>query len=298
MITFSFVHPPDQRAGSWHFRGIKQTLLLSCLLLLCLFITNGLSAQKKQKVRAKGSYFSSDLTPEQTKRKAIEEAKREALVKAGVSESVSFSDFSYQFEDNEKFGEIFQTISAIETGGEIIVDTILSETRHFNEFDNMVIEVEIEATVYEHKAKADPKFIIEIEGIDEVYKNEDYLQFKFTPQHDGYLKIFNITDEETYLLYPYKDPNNKMLNDNQDKLFTKRVTEQFPLHPAYREGYYLEINTPGKTQEFNILMFVYTKQNIPYTGSVNFKNMMSWIYSIPPDERVTKQVGFVIKKGN
>lgn len=277
---------------------MNKYLLFSVLTICFLFFSFALSAQKKQTVRAKGSYFSSDLTPEQTKKKAIEEAKREALVKAGVSESVSFSDFSYQFEDNAKFGEIFQTISAIETGGEIIVDSVLRETRSFNEFGNMVVEVEIEATIYEHKAKADPKFLIEVEGIDEVYKNEDYLQFKFTPQQDGYLKIFNITDEETYLLYPYKDSKNKILNDNPDYLFKKRITERFPVHPAFKDGYYLEIDTPGKTQEFNILMFVYTKQNIPYTGTVNFKSMMSWIYAIPPDERVTQQVGFVIKKGN
>ena len=277
---------------------MNKNLLFSILTICFLVFSFSLSAQKKQTVRAKGSYFSSDLTPEQTKIKAIEEAKREALVKAGVSETVTFSDFSYQFEDNEKFKEIFQAISAIETGGEIIVDSVLKETRSFNEFGNMVIEVEIEATIFQHKEKADPKFLIEVEGIDEVYKNEDYLQFKFTPQQDGYLKIFNITDEETYLLYPYKDLENKKLNDDPDRLFLKRITEQLPVHPAFRDGYYLEIDTPGKTQEFNILMFVFTKQNIPFLGTANFKNMMSWIYAIPPDERVTQQVGFVIKKGN
>lgn len=277
---------------------MRKSIHFAGMLILCLLITSGLTAQKQKTIRAKGSYFSSDLTPEQTKLKAIEEAKRDALVKAGVSETVTFTDYSYQFDDNEKFKEIFQAISSIETGGEIIVDSVLSETRSFNQFGNMVIEVEIEATVYQHKAKADPKFLIEVEDIDEVYKNEDYLQFKFTPQQDGYLKIFNITDEETYLLYPYKDLTNKKLNDNPDKLFTKRVTEQFPVHPAFKDGYYLEIDKPGKTQEFNILMFVFTKQNIPFIGTANFKNMMSWIYSIPPDERVTKQVGFVIKKGN
>jgi hypothetical protein len=31
-------------------------------------------------------------------------------------------------------------------------------------------------------------------------------------------------------------------------------------------------------------------------GEVNFNNMMNWIYSVPPDARVTQQVGFVIKK--
>ena len=277
---------------------MNKKIILTGFFVCCLLIAHTLQAQKKETVRAKGSYFSSDLTPEQTKNKAIEEAKREALVKAGVSETVSFTDYSYQFEDNEKFKEIFQAISSIETGGEIIVDTILSEKRDFNEFKNMVVEVEIEATIYNHKAKADPKFLIEAEGIDEVYKNEDYLQFKFTPTQDGYLKIFNITDEETFLLYPYISPENKLLNDNPDYFFMKRTTVQFPLHPAYKEGYFLEIDTPGKAQEFNILMFVFTKENIPFVGKANFKNMMKWIYSISPDQRVTQQVGFVIKKGN
>jgi hypothetical protein len=255
-------------------------------------------AQKKKTVHAKGSYVSRDLTPEQTKAKAIEEAKRNALQKAGITETVSFTDFQYQFEDNERFREIFQAISSIETGGEIIVDEIISEEKSFNEFGNMMVEVEIKATVYRHKEKADRKFLFTVEGIDEVYKNGSLLQFQFTPTQVGYLKIFNITDEETYLLYPYIDKANPQYNDDPDHGFVKSETAQFPLHPAYREGYTLEIDTPGKTQEFNILMFVYTKENIPFIREVDFSSMMKWIYSIPPNERVTEQVGFVIKKGS
>jgi len=71
-----------------------------------------------------------------------------------------------------------------------------------------------------------------------------------------------------------------------------------PLHPAYSEGYFLEVETPGKTEEFNILMFVFTKQNIPFIEKPTFNNVMKWIYAIPPDERVTSQEGFVIKKND
>jgi hypothetical protein len=268
-----------------------------CLIFLLLFVAFTAGAQDKKTVRATGVYMSRDLTPEQTKAKAIEEAKRNALSKAGISETVSVTDFNYQFEDNEKFREIFQSISSIETGGEIIVDTILSEKKSFNEFGNMQVEVEIQATVFQHSQEVDPTFLIKIDGIDEVYKNEDYLQFSFTPTQNGYLRIFNITDEETYLLYPYKDPSDKRLNDNAERLFTKDQTVKMPVHPAFGDGYYLEIDKPGKEQEFNILMFIFTKKNIPYLQEVNFTNMMRWIYSIPPDERVTQQAGFIIKKG-
>ena len=277
---------------------MKNALKIAIWIILPVFLLiSNAEAQDRKTVRAKGVSMSSDLTPEQTKAKAIEEAKRAALLKAGIAETVTVTDFNYQFEDNEKFREIFQSISSIETGGEIIVDTILSEKKSFNEFGNMQVEVEIQATVFLHSEKADPTFLFKVEGIDEVYKNEDYLQFSFTPAQNGYLKIFNVTDEDTYLLYPYKDPTDKRLNDNTDRLFTKDQTVKMPVHPAFGDGYYLEIDKPGKEQEFNILMFIFTRQNIPYLQDVNFTNMMRWIYSIPPDQRVTQQAGFIIKKG-
>ena len=98
------------------------------------------------------------------------------------------------------------------------------------------------------------------------------------------------------MLYPYIANEHPYYNDDPDRVFKKRETVRFPVNPAFSDGYTLEIDTPGKTQEFNILMFVYTKENIPWMGEVNFNNMMNWIYSVPPDARVTQQVGFVIKK--
>jgi hypothetical protein len=277
---------------------MKNALKIAIWIILPVFLLiSNAEAQDRKTVRAKGVSMSSDLTPEQTKAKAIEEAKRAALLKAGIAETVTVTDFNYQFEDNEKFREIFQSISSIETGGEIIVDTILTEKKSFNEFGNMQVEVEIQATVFLHSEKADPTFLFKVEGIDEVYKNEDYLQFSFTPAQNGYLKIFNVTDEDTYLLYPYKDPTDKRLNDNTDRLFMKDEAVKMPVHPAFNHGYYLEISKPNKEQEFNILIFVFTRQNIPYLQDVNFTNMMRWIYSIPPDQRVTQQAGFIIKKG-
>lgn len=281
-----------------NFLKMKQSTVF--WIIACVFFCQPdyLFAQEKMTVRATGKYFSAELSPKQTRDRAIEEAKREALNKAGVAESISFTDFNYQFEDNDRFKEIFQSISAIETGGEIILDKILREDRYFNEFGNMVVEVEIEATIYQHKASADPSFRFTIEGIDEVYKNGDLLQFDFTPTQNGFLKIFNITDTdaETYLLYPYVDPDHKSLNDDPDRIFEKRKAVRLPVNPAFDHGYSLELDNPERTQEFNILMFVFTKQNIPFLEPVNFTNMMRWIYAIPPDQRTTEQFGFVIKK--
>ncbi|MCK9269889.1 MAG: DUF4384 domain-containing protein [Bacteroidales bacterium] len=276
-----------------------MTKKLTLLLLAAIFMMPALlMAQKPKTVHATGSAISHDLTPEQTRNKAIEDAKRNALAAAGVAETVSFTDFSYKFGDNTRFQEIFQAISSIETGGEIIVDEILNEKKYFNEFGNMVVEVEIEATIYRHREKSDPGFVFIVEGIDEVYKNADLLKFQVTPAKPGYLKIFNITDEESYLLYPWRDRAHPQYSDVQDKLFAAGETVTLPLHAAFSDGYYLEIETPDKQQEFNILMFVFTKKDIPFIGEGSFNNIMKWIYAIPPDERTTQQVGFIIKKGS
>lgn len=269
-------------------------------ILFFLLASTGISAvsQDKITVRAVGKYYSSELSPRETRIRAIEEAKREALNKAGVAENISSTDFSYVYQHNERFAEIFQSILSIDTGGEIIVDSIISEKRTFNEFGNMEIEVEIQATVYRHREAPDPTFRFRVDGIDDFYRHGDLLQFHFIPFSDGYLKIFNITDSqaETYLLYPYTDKSNSHLNDTPDRMFARHEAVRFPINPLFDHGYSLEVDDDNANEEFSMLMFVFTKQNYPFTENVNFVNMMKWIYSIPPDRRTIEQVGFVIRK--
>ncbi|MCD4730399.1 MAG: hypothetical protein K8R74_07355, partial [Bacteroidales bacterium] len=75
---------------------MKHTVVLIALLI----VTSTLLAQKKIPVTAQGSYEARDLTLEEVKKKAIDEAKRNAMVKAGISENVQVSDFLYTFEDD------------------------------------------------------------------------------------------------------------------------------------------------------------------------------------------------------
>lgn len=274
--------------------------MISRLLLLVFFLGVGAiaaQAQKKVNLTAKGMYISRDLTPEQTKRKAIEEAKREALNKAGVSETIQVSDFLYQFEDNEKFQEIFQGFTSTETGGEVMVNEIISETKNFDEDGNMIVEVEIDATVFIHKEESDKSFRFTVKGIDEFYDAGEFMRFEFTPLKDGYLKIFNVTEVGADILYPYKNMANPMLNEQQDKLFEKGKKYDFPISDLFDEkGYELVFETPGKDKEFNLLIFVFVKKDYPFLEQPSVNSIMNWIYSIPADERMVEQHGFVIRK--
>ena len=275
---------------------LANYIYLCCFIALLLNVNNPLSAQKKVTVTAKGSYVSRDLTPEQTRAKAIQEAKKNALLKAGISENIMVTDFLYTFEDNEKFQEIFQAFTSTETGGEIIVDKILSENRSFDEHNNMIVDIEIQATVFKHKKKNDPALQLKVDGIDQYYNDQEYLKFSVTPSLDGFLKIFNITDDTSHCLYPYKDPVNKNWNDDPGFRLNKYETLEFPFNPVFDQGYYLGIDNPRKEVEFNLLIFVFSVKNIPFMEDETVKDIMKWIYTIPPDERVVVQYGFIIKK--
>lgn len=175
----------------------RTSMVLLCL--VALMAAPEIHAQKKVSVTAKGSYEARDLTIEEVKTKAVEEAKNNAMVKAGISENVKVSNFLYTFEDDEKFMDIFQSYISTETGADIIVEEVREQKRDINEFGNILIEVEIDAIIIKHKEKKDPAFNFKIKGIREVYYENDPLNFSLLPTRNGYLKIFNVAEETSFI---------------------------------------------------------------------------------------------------
>lgn len=277
----------------------KRFICLSVLILAGIFFcsTQVIFAQKKVNVTAVGSAVTHDLTIEQTRQKAMEEAKRDALIKAGVGESIAVSDFLYTFEDNEQFKEIFQAFTSTETQGEVIINKIISDKPFINEFGNMQVDVEVEATVYIHDEEKDPTLNIKIEGIEEFYRSEEYLKFSVTPSTDGYLKIFNVTTELSSLLYPYQDKEHAYLKDDPAYKLKALQKTTFPIESSFGDGYYLEVSNPAKDKEFDLLIFVFTRENFAFLDdATDINQIMNWIYSIPMNKRKVVQVGFVINK--
>ena len=269
-----------------------SNVLLSLIIILSLTETY---AQKKINVTVTGSYEARDLTIEEVKKKAIEEAKHNAMVEAGISENVKVSDFLYTFEDDEKFSDIFQSFISTETGADIIVVDVRELKRKFNEFGNILIEVEIDAVIIKHKEKKDPAFNFKVEGIREVYYENDPLDFTFLPTRNGYLKIFNVAEENAIVLYPNFDPENSYLNDDPEYIFQKNIQTKFPVNKMI-DGYYFEINNEKMSKEYNLLIFVFTKQDYPFHDDVNVTNIMNWIFNIPLDQRAVQQFGIVLRR--
>jgi hypothetical protein len=265
---------------------MKKKTVLGFILALHVLLSGAQNDDIKIK-GAQGEWSISNITPEQAYDKALIEAKFEALRKAGIDESINAINSLYS--TNE--GNDYTGISSIELGGEVIDFTIVDkkiEQKRAGKLDALIAKVTIDAVVRKYKKKRDSSFQIKVSGIERSYKDGDYLTFSFTPHKNGYLKIFAFEDNnEGYLLYP---------NTYEKKQsFQSGELVKFPVSKEF--NYELAKINPSKATENNLLIFVYTKNDIPFfEEDINYHSVLNWIAKISPDERVEVRNLFQITK--
>ena len=269
---------------NWSTASTKRWAVAISCFIFCLFSFT-LFAQKQVSVHASGTSVNRDLTPKQALEEALADAKKNALLKAGVPENLLVSNLMFEYGNEQNVESYFHGISNTELNANILVDSIYDDKRWFDSFGNMNVQVEIDATVFAYGKPKDPTFFFDIEGLKEVYLDQERMRFDFMPSADGYLTIFAFNEEESYVLYPFENQEYDYLSDESERLFVKEEPVSFPIHPAYSNGYSIEMNDPVE-DEASILLFVFTKKHIPWIeDEVSLESVRSWIYKIPMDQR-------------
>ena len=277
--------------------SIKSWFVSISYFIFCLFSFT-LLAQKQVSVRAHGTSVSSDLTPKQALEEALADAKKEALLKAGVPENLLVSNLLFEYGNEQNVESYFHGISNTELSANILVDSIYEDRRWFDSYGNMNVSVEIEASVFTYDRPKDPAFFFDIEGLREVYLDKEHIKFAFRPSDNGYLTIFAFNEEESYVLYPFENNQYNYLSDESGRLFVKEEPVSFPIHTAYPQGYSIEMNDPVE-DEASILLFVFTKRHIPWIDEqVSLESVRSWIYKIPMDQREILYRNVLLKHPN
>jgi hypothetical protein len=275
---------------------MKRIALFILVVSICGFVFS----QKIVPIKnVKGEYIlppKSDLSMKIAYEKACNEAKLEALRKAGVAENITSSDVLTSNQKGENFKQELNSILSVELNGAVLNDSIVSESSVIDPAGNTKIQVYLNVEVIKYESVPDPSFDFKVEGLKEYYENENLMRFTFNPYSNGYLKIFNINDAENYVIYPYQDKDNAVLNDSLNHLFRANKSEVFPVNKNLGnnkegEGYTLSTNL---NREKNFLIFVYTKENIPFMLNPTYKNIISWIYRITPERRRVRFYDFVI----
>ena len=265
------------------------------LIILCLFCSP-VFAQKQMRVVADGVSVSRDISPVEALEEALTDARKNALLKAGISEQLLVSNLLYAHGTKGDIETYFHSISNTELTANILIDSILTESNRFDQYGNMVITVEIEATVYAYEQPRDPGFFFNLSHLREVYHENEYMAFSFTPSMDGFLTIFAFNEQESLLLYPFDNQEYDYLSDTKERLFVKGETVTFPVNEAYAPGYSIELEK-ASTEEMSILLFVYTKNHVPWIDDdISLKSVRSWIYEIPMNEREVVYKNVLIKQ--
>ena len=279
-----------ERAASINMRLECISFFIFCLI--------SLSSHGQQQVRihADGISISQDKTPKEALKEALIDAKKNALLKAGIPENLVVSNLLYEYGNERNVESYFHGISNIESNANILIDSIYTERKQFDQYGNMVISVEIDAVVFKYSKSKDSSFFFKISELKDLYYENESIHFSFEPSQDGYLTIFAFNENESYVLYPFEHDQYDYLSDVKAQLFTEDRIVSFPINEAYKPGYSIEMNAPS-ADERSLLIFVFTKKYRPWIDDqISLESVMRWMYKIPLNQREVAFRNVVLKQ--
>ena len=237
--------------------------------------------------KAEGRWeVSSDITPAEAEEKAFMEAKKEALRKAGVMESVWSVMGQISTSDGVKFSEAYSSVSSFSING--LVNVLEKKVEEFWDpnLKRLFKVVTIDANVTKDESKEDLTYKLNVDGVEPVYKENDLFTCSFCiTGHDSYVKIFWFTNDEAAMLYPNVVEANQIFKAGQT--YNVPVTDAIDLVMAK--------GNPEVDTEFINIIVLATKKDYPYQGKEDFLSILSWIYSIPADQRVLHHESTIVK---
>lgn len=264
---------------------------------LCyLLITLAHTANAQEIIRVENAtgrqVIAGSITEDEARIKAIANAKVDALRRAGVTEHIQSYEMLYKSEVGNRFDEVFMSDMFSEIRGAVRKYDIVKIDKGLDEYKNFYLEATINAEVVLYSTGKDPAFQVNIDGIKQGYQSGERMRYSVTPTQDCYLNIFNLYENNASLIYPNQYEKSRLFKAGE------KVT--FPLSQLM-DGYTVEKST--REPEKNKLVFVFTKDNIPYIKFklnqegdqvTSFEDISSWLFSISPDRRVNYFIQFVI----
>ncbi len=247
------------------------------VLLLVMALAAPLHAQKIVKVKnVEGRWQVSDnVTLKEAEERALNEAKKEALRRAGVMENVWSVFGQITQESGTEFEEVYSQMNILAIGGMVNVTKQEVEEVWDTDTRSLYKVVTIDAEVKKDD-EADKAYALEVKGFAPVYNaGEAFTCSLRVFGTDSYLKFFWFDSNGGSLLYPNDYEGNRVLEAGKEY--------QLPFH--YGVQYLMDKQSAGSGSEKINMMWVATKDNIPFTGEVTYENVLKWIYAIPNSRR-------------
>jgi len=264
--------------------NIRAYLLLLAISISIVSIAQKKTTEHKIKEVTGVGVGGQSQTPEQVLQKAINDAKVNALKKAGVAENInSYTDY-FRSETEDKMEELFTSDVLSNINGTVKNIDIVEQKLGITPEGQLKYDVIINCTVVRYKTKKDLAFSAWIDGFKSGYKVGEGLSFTVKPTNDCYLRAFVFTDQ-SYVLLP---------NEYEKSFLLKAHTEYTFPDLTKMDPYSMYIEDPKKKRETNRMVIILLKNEYYYTGEIEYKEITDWIMSIPPDERLIESFAFEI----
>jgi hypothetical protein len=269
----------------------KRVVSNSILFVFLLFLSTTSFAQKNilKVTNVTGQAFINELiTPKQARELALNEAKSNALRKAGIGEYIKNNLTLLSSTVGDKYDEYINTEQQSQLEGTVLDYVITDESKFINSEKLLVVSITINATVMKYETKPDVNFDVRLFGVKSVYKNRDNLAFTVQPSIDCYLNFFSWVDNESSLIYP---------NEREKSTLLKAAsTSKFPVF----EGIDYKLILTHKENEKGRFIFVFTKTPMKFIQKDADQNttpdeIISWINAIPLDQKKVFNMPFVIQ---
>jgi hypothetical protein len=295
-------------------------LFLLSALVFC-FLTSNIYTQEEEWVETEGRVFGANITPEEGRKKALDDARSEAI-KIVVGVKVSQETFGTNYEKldvknkkNSEYNETFQIISRSSSNGKITKEEIISETTQLDKNTKIpVYIVKIRALVAREEGKPDKSFTAELEMNNEsnVYMDRnpwgknDAMEVYIKTSKDCYIYLFNrLENDSIIMLFP-----NERITDN----YFKKSDEKSQFMDIFKGaglgfGYELPEGVTSTTESLYLIackeQVEFTSENMTlYAGTFNrlpnykaaMLDIMNWLVQIPLDERTAAMVSYEIRK--
>ena len=216
---------------------------------------------------------------------AIDEAKINALKKAGIVENISTFQSLFSSQRNGDFKQLFSSEIQSELKGavknfDIIQDTVL--------YIDQVLSYKIilNAEIIKYKSESDPTFNFKIDGIKSMYVIGENLIFDLISSQDGYLYVFNFEGNDANMLFPNSFEKNNFIS--------KELKYKFP---QSKINYELTLN--DAQDGINQFLFVFTKTKYPFLTFDQIatrESVLSWLYNIELNQRKINFISLIVRK--
>ena len=264
---------------------MKRILLLTVLLMLTAPLYTGYAQNKRVRNITGRCEVTRDISLAQAEERALEDAKLNAMRKAGVSERLWSVTGLINEDDGSEFSQVLSRMTTLEVNGLITVKEVNYSEETIDGRRYAVATIDADVKIVD--TEVDLTFQMEVDGLKNVYGNGEAMSFKVCIYgHDAYLTIFWFDDNGGSLIYPSEFDSRMQ--------FRKNAEYTFPLNQGIE--YVMEkLDKSHKMETINFIA-VATKRDIPFLEKdITFDSVLKWLYSIPADERAACREAIIIQ---